>query len=1208
MTDKNKSFIKSYRGWLRLSASAPGYHPAERRVEVQGDTEVTIRLYPRRPVQEAGERRSPYEGKPWTPPVVWHHQPALIIGLGGTGRSILSHVKKGLLEAGAGRIPDDIRLALLDTPEDTRRQDDVATPSLRARLSPAEIVEMGDDLQFLVQHLRSHPEDDPILSGWFPAEEYGRRLSPDELNLAHGTRQRRPLARAMLVNDLRKGIPQEGVDVLLIIDRSGSMGDPLDVQSSSSPARLKVVQDAASTFLSQMDVATDRIGVIVFNENAQLLSPFSRDYVSAREKIYALSPGGNTSIYKALILANELIEKEPRGERSKAVILLTDGEDPDASLAYPPAEQLKARGVHLVTVGIGGANETALQKIASTWNAVPDYHFAKDATGLQGIYVRLARRMGEGSRIWRLLHGAAAATINGDSLRVVIAASLIGGFGSAILSDIAYLLRKAGQALGVRSISIEGYLVTHDAFSHILPSRTTAQVNNFAAIREIERFQLAQGFPFRMAYDHRFAAHDVLFGEIQWRLFDELYLFDRIPDIPPGNNLQKERWNNPAWSTFPAIADAIIFSLDKAGEEKEYREYRRAIQGASSREQWAQEHAVAGSLGIYQYHVPVRYVFDILKIRYAIAIVTQLLTGNAHAEATKLLASQNREDPESGLAHHVTLFLLGYAGYEDPACPPILPQIAGAITEGREVTNLQAPVLDIEAEASSYAAYLRGAVIVLLNGLKTSPLHVARTGKVGYVLQFLDTLAEFLHDTLYAFGDESKYHSLIERYIEITRQTRERLQKVVHLLLVGQQSEAPDNLQAQEDFIPGLLTQLRLRLEEVERVLEEQRAILTRKILLEDADITRWYEEYFASPQGMEEAISRFYWVLGEDNTLSLELRTWEITHLRWGDSPRQTRRIQAAFMENLLRLTGYIGRAMLEEQTITTWLETHGSQAVASQMAEDAWRNSRPLLSVVEQLASQAQAALVVGMRQGAPTIASMFTSLLRTSVTSERQFIPRSSTHPYTFPIVRTLDVVPLNALKTLNTAKRTYMQWYGLLSGSKTEGRAEPSAVFHAEKVALSLEELLPAELRQAARLLSPVLVTALETDDIARLYAVMFASGFVTHRPDKNLLMLTPPGISSLEIQLPATDDFAGRIHPYVLGMMLFLQRYTLFSVGDMQKALDTVNLDVWRPWTTRQWQNHPLARQLLATGSATDGDFAAFVALTTRKAFLKRLNA
>ena len=46
--------------------------------------------------------------------------PTLIIGLGGTGLKVVTHLKKNLLEANQNRLPNEVALMVLDTEREVK--------------------------------------------------------------------------------------------------------------------------------------------------------------------------------------------------------------------------------------------------------------------------------------------------------------------------------------------------------------------------------------------------------------------------------------------------------------------------------------------------------------------------------------------------------------------------------------------------------------------------------------------------------------------------------------------------------------------------------------------------------------------------------------------------------------------------------------------------------------------------------------------------------------------------------------------------------------------------------------------------------------------------------------------------------------------------------------------------------------------------------
>ena len=1184
MSKQDKLQVKLPAGAIRVKASATGYHEVERRIQINGNSTITLKLYPRKPPQESAGPIPLYEGGRWRPAPAWQPQPALVIGLGGSGRQILTHLKKNLLDAGAGKMNEKVRLMLLDT-SDYELLDGQQVPVSFAGVSLAQedIVELHDDLSQLNEQLSLHPESDPDLSSWFPAQDYSKRLGYDELNLANGTRQRRPLSRAMLVQDLRKGIPTGGVDVVLLIDRSESMGAPF-LQEQPGISKLRAAQDAAILFLSQIDRVADRVAVVAFDQTSQILAPLSNEFAKAVDAIQTLRANGSTSVHSSLATAEEILGQPT--DRTRVVILLSDGQS-DHEQALQQAGQVKARDMHIISIGIGDVDQDLLKSVASTWENAPDYFYAADSEALKGIYIRLARRMGGGSRIWRLLRSGASAALDGDELRVIIAGSLAGGFGGALLADLAYLARRAGWSLGAKSISIEAYLATDGVFNRIAPRQDVLQANTFAALREIERFQLAQGFPFPMIYSREYPGHEVLLGKIKWRLLDEIYLFDHLPNIPPKNENQKEGWYQPSLSVFPSMADAISFSLDKAARTGALTQYRRSIQGDVTAEQWARGRAVAGSMGVYRYYLPVRDVFDVLKAQWALALLKIFVTGSPDVDL-KLDAAQNREESEKDMERHVRLFLLGYAGYEDPACPPMLVRVGRIIAEGRSALDetRDAVVENVPEEAQSYAKYLNAALVVMLNGLKTSPVRVARTGKIGYVLKFLSLLTEFLKDAEAIFTASPVYEDLIGQYIQETK----RSEKALMTTLLAFSKQYTDDVNARD----GLIDILMKTQQEAGKVLAEQEAILTRRNIISETEISAWYQTYFSDPVCVDDALARLQWVQDEKG-FSLSLRAWGSFVLYGGFGKN-------AFLDELLTLAGHAGRELLEKETLAVWLQKAlAQQGQIGEISAQAIQCSAPLLSFSEQMASQAKYSLTMGVN--AASDAQALESTIRQGLIAERKLIRLETTDPYALTVTQMMDVIPLGAVDSLREAGQLYSRWYGLLPGSTPDPRAEPTAVFRAEKIAIVLERRLQKELRQASRIFTPVILTALDSGLPARLYGLAFASGWV--REGENKILLTAPGMQTIQVDIPDPGDIPREFSPYVLGLVDFVIQISPEQLKQLQEAVGQIDINAWQSWTTNEWREGELAKGLLSAGSPDAEDFAAIVALVVREEYIKR---
>lgn len=188
-------------------------------------------------------------------------------------------------------------------------------------------------------------------------------------------------------------VKQKGIDMMICLDVSNSM-----LAQDIKPNRLENAKLAMTKLVDQLK--GDRLGIIVFAGKAYVQLPITSDYAAARMFISKIStdlvPTQGTAIAEAIRMAHESLTSETR---SKAIIIMTDGEDHEGNV-IEQTEKAVADGIRVYTLGIGspeGApipilspdgsiagyrkdqdgntimtrlDEVTLQKIASTGNGV----------------------------------------------------------------------------------------------------------------------------------------------------------------------------------------------------------------------------------------------------------------------------------------------------------------------------------------------------------------------------------------------------------------------------------------------------------------------------------------------------------------------------------------------------------------------------------------------------------------------------------------------------------------------------------------------------------------------------------------------------------------------------------------------------------------------------------------------------------------------
>lgn len=157
--------------------------------------------------RDAGEKLEAWEG----PAALWQPAPALVIGLGGTGRRVLTYLKKNLLDSGAGKFPPQVKFLLIDTDEQDAPDVGYATDFTGVHLDPETdgVFLMQQDLDQLIEQMRYQPVSEPEMKDWFPFGAY-QTLTQAQRQLATGSRRRRPLARAGLFREMQLGHEKPG--------------------------------------------------------------------------------------------------------------------------------------------------------------------------------------------------------------------------------------------------------------------------------------------------------------------------------------------------------------------------------------------------------------------------------------------------------------------------------------------------------------------------------------------------------------------------------------------------------------------------------------------------------------------------------------------------------------------------------------------------------------------------------------------------------------------------------------------------------------------------------------------------------------------------------------------------------------------------------------------------------------------------------------
>ena len=150
----------------------------------------------------------------------------------------------------------------------------------------------------------------------------------------------------------------EGKDIFLLIDVSKSM-DATDIQ----PSRIEKAKFEINRFINHFN--KDKIGIIVFSEDAFILSPLTFDRNAITLFIPKIStnlmPEGGTNFIPALELALNKLQKTKSKTQSKVIVLISDGEN-FGNYDNKLIRNIKRNNISCFTMGIGTSNGITLRE------------------------------------------------------------------------------------------------------------------------------------------------------------------------------------------------------------------------------------------------------------------------------------------------------------------------------------------------------------------------------------------------------------------------------------------------------------------------------------------------------------------------------------------------------------------------------------------------------------------------------------------------------------------------------------------------------------------------------------------------------------------------------------------------------------------------------------------------------------------------------
>lgn len=194
----------------------------------------------------------------------------------------------------------------------------------------------------------------------------------------------------------------EGIDIMLLIDTSGSMRARDFEVAGQRPDRLEVIKSVISEFIAARP--DDRIGMVVFGSGAYTQAPLTLDHDILTEflsKIEIGVVGDGTAIGDGLGAAVKRLKGTPG--KSRVIVLLTDGANNSGRIdPIAAATAAKAFGIRVHTIGVGSEGVVPIVQNGRVFHIQADidektlrgisdatggqYFRAMDTEALQNVY------------------------------------------------------------------------------------------------------------------------------------------------------------------------------------------------------------------------------------------------------------------------------------------------------------------------------------------------------------------------------------------------------------------------------------------------------------------------------------------------------------------------------------------------------------------------------------------------------------------------------------------------------------------------------------------------------------------------------------------------------------------------------------------------------------------------------------------------------
>lgn len=182
-------------------------------------------------------------------------------------------------------------------------------------------------------------------------------------------------------------------DIVLILDRSGSMMRSLPALKSAAELFIDIIDEATDGIQDGQIGGGSRIGIVSFADAATQDTQLVTSVAALKGAVNALTAGGSTNHADAFTKALALFD--PMSANARVMVMFTDGVTTAGGPPNPVATLAKSQGVTIYVIGLagnGGIDEQALRD----WASDPDSAYVAIAPSddeLEDLFEDLARNI-----------------------------------------------------------------------------------------------------------------------------------------------------------------------------------------------------------------------------------------------------------------------------------------------------------------------------------------------------------------------------------------------------------------------------------------------------------------------------------------------------------------------------------------------------------------------------------------------------------------------------------------------------------------------------------------------------------------------------------------------------------------------------------------------------------------------------------------------